>query len=59
MQAEALLAFIETRGMLPREVELVYFMSQMFSPKSDVVNGTRVDFFDAGQSFSRLLWRRR
>lgn len=39
--------------MLPREVELVFFLSQIFAPKSEAVAGRRVDFVDVGQSFSR------
>ncbi len=39
--------------MLPREVELVFFLSQIFAPKSEAVAGRKVDVVDVGQSFPR------
>ncbi len=52
---QLLLDHIETRGFNQRQLELAFFLDQVFVPAAELnADGKRVEYFDAGASFSRL-----
>lgn len=52
--AKVLISHIDTTGINRRQTELIFFFDLLFAPQGDLQSGTRVDFMDASQSFSRL-----
>eukprot|EP00959_Pyramimonas_sp_CCMP1952_P032299 677859-Pyramimonas_sp.AAC.1 len=53
--SDKMTSHITKEGLNQRQVELAYFLDFAFGPVGDLVNGRRVDFFDAACSLTRLI----